>query len=623
MNLKPNPSQLAIFAIGLIFVGLPNLGVSAKPPRPAPLSFKLRQGFGGYTPIATNELVARITVGQSAALVAKRTGLKVLRKSLVKNATVFSSGTVAQAQSALTKLSKDPGVASAFHNRILRSTRIRQFAPNDPFFANNFPVGGPGDGWPGQWFLVNGAARATGDVNVLPQWTLNTTGVGVTVGIVDDGVESGHPDLAPGYLQALSLNAETGVKGGTSGDPIGAASNHGTFTAGAAIARGGNGIGITGSAPLASWTAIRLPIGGNTLTDEMDVAAIEHESVTSSLISIKNHSYGGSTPFVDSPASRAALARSAANGTIHVYAAGNDRGQTNQDATKDGSTSSPDVIVVGALASTGLFASYSSMGSNLVCTAYGGDGGDSQGQIGTDRQGLTVGYSANANFLFPDGNGNYAANQAGTSFTAPTVTGIIALAKQRQPGLNVRWAKHLFATTSRLCDPMDATPVGGWTTNAGGVKFNPNYGFGLVDADAFVRAAQSSTGVTAVSKFDSGTIAVNTAIPDNGSLSRTFSVTSSTPLEEVLLTLNVAHRSRGQLRAFLTSPRGTTHRVFLQSNGDTGADINWTFNMNGFWGENPNGTWTVRIDDAVAGIDGQLNSMQLRLNMGTLTRVVL
>lgn len=573
----------------------------------------------GGAPVPSAEIIVRMKPKVSYQDVAKRTGVSAVRKSLVDGAWVFAAASLADVPATIAKLKKDVGVVEAFQNRKLPGTRTKAFVPNDPYFANNFPAGGPGDGYEGQWYLVNTAGRAAGDINVKPQWDVDTTGVGITVGIVDDGVDSTHPDLSPGYLGALSLNAETGARGGASGDPVGAASNHGTFVAGCAIARGGNGIGITGSAPLASWTAIRLPIGTNNLTDEMNVAAIEHESVNSKLIQIKNHSYGSSTPFSDEPPARAALARSMANGTIHVYAAGNDRGAVNQDANKDGSTSAPNVIVVGAINSRGLFASYSSFGANLVCVSYGGDNDPFLAMIGTDRQG-TAGYSARPENAFPDPTGNYAAGMQGTSFTAPTVAGVLALAKQRQPNLNARWAMHLFAITSRQCDPTDASPVGGWKTNAAGIKFDPNYGFGLVDVDAFVKAAQTSGGPSALTEFDTGPINAGVSIPDNASLTRTFDVAATTPLEAVQVTLDISHRNRGQLAGFLTSPRGTTHRIFIQSNADNRADIKWTFNLNGFWGENPQGTWSLRIDDTVAGETGVLNSYQIHLNMGTFSR---
>ena len=64
------------------------------------------------------------------------------------------------------------------------------------------------------------------------------------------------------------------------------------------------------------------------------------------------------------------------------------------------------------------------------------------------------------------------------------MSGILALAKEAQPNLNTRFAKHLLARTCRLIDPYDSTPMGGWTTNGAGYHFNNNYGFGLVDADA-------------------------------------------------------------------------------------------------------------------------------------------
>ncbi len=45
-----------------------------------------------------------------------------------------------------------------------------------------------------QWHL-NGGARGGFDMNVRPAWNLGYSGKGVVVTILDDGIQTNHPDL--------------------------------------------------------------------------------------------------------------------------------------------------------------------------------------------------------------------------------------------------------------------------------------------------------------------------------------------------------------------------------------------------------------------------------------------
>ena len=49
-----------------------------------------------------------------------------------------------------------------------------------------------------QWFINHGAADGS-DMNVIPAWRRGFTGKGVVVTILDDGIQSNHPDLRLNY----------------------------------------------------------------------------------------------------------------------------------------------------------------------------------------------------------------------------------------------------------------------------------------------------------------------------------------------------------------------------------------------------------------------------------------
>lgn len=108
-------------------------------------------------------------------------------------------------------------------------------ASNDPFF-------------PDQWGLAQ--------INAPAVWPSDTA-AGVTIGIVDTGVDATHPDLA-GRIGATTSCIGTGgdpSKCGGSGDDI---DGHGTHVTGIAVADAGNGQGVAGVAPNARVVVARV-----------------------------------------------------------------------------------------------------------------------------------------------------------------------------------------------------------------------------------------------------------------------------------------------------------------------------------------------------------------------------
>ena len=507
------------------------------------------------------------------------------------------------------------------------------FTPDDPYFPRDTPSAP----WPGQWYLVNSQTPGR-DVRVQEAWSAGWTGAGVTIGIVDDGLENTHPDLAPNYSAAASWDF-----GANSADPSGTASDwHGTSVAGVAAARGGNGIGVTGAAPLASLAGLRIDFANQ--TDAMFVAAtLFKSSGADRSIAIKNHSYGIALPYMPNQAQAAALTTSAAAGTIHVFAAGNERVRTTNDpnllayyydgdVNKKQTQASPEVITVAAFGSDGTWSNYSNYGANVFVTAPSSSAkgvGGATGVTTTDRVG-TDGYNT-AFDSFPDS--DYASVFGGTSSAAPLVAGVLALAKEAQPALDGRFAKHLLARTSDVVDPNDATIFGGgdgatpgsaWKTNAAGHSFNMNYGFGLIDASELVTEAQAYSGVTPLETLATGSLNVAQTINDLAGVTRTAEIAAATrPLEEVLVTLDISHAYPHDLEAYLTSPSNTVSRLMLSSLIDTAYEnLAWTFTTNAFWGESANGIWSLRVIDTYPELDdGTWNSWSMTLRTGELVAV--
>ncbi|MEX0612907.1 MAG: S8 family serine peptidase, partial [Pirellulales bacterium] len=410
---------------------------------------------------------------------------------------------------------------------------------------------------------------------------------------------------------------------------------------------------VTGAAPLAGLAGLRVDFPNQTTQMFVD-ATLYHSSGANTNIKVKNHSYGIRAPYIPTVAEVNALVTSSNAGTIHVFAGGNERciegfGGTcsyalDGDSNKKHLQSLQETITVAALGSNGKFANYSNWGANVWVAAPSSTSGGFRITT-TDRTGGAVGtggynHSTNGDIdSFPDL--DYNSIFGGTSAASPLVAGIMALGKQVRPNMEVRMAKHLLARTSRMIDAGDGdvhsnclvlpacTP--GWLTNAAGFKFNQNYGFGLIDADAFTLQAAQFAGVTPLTTQVIAPIGVNQTIPDANltGISQTFSLGPGAPLEQVEVDLDVInHAYRGDIEAFLTSPSGTVSRLMYRNyfdgngvNPNVPNFIDWTFVSNAFWGENPLGTWTLTLRDVYPAGVGTWSSYSVLAKMGTLIPV--
>ncbi|HEY5893444.1 MAG TPA: S8 family serine peptidase [Chthoniobacterales bacterium] len=479
------------------------------------------------------------------------------------------------------------------------------FVPNDPYFA---PDSSSRD-WSGQWHLVDQVYGGNMDVNVQDAWNNGITGQGVTIGFVGGGFETTHPDLAANYVAADSWDF---VGNDPLPDPID--DNAGTAEAGIAAARGGNGIGVTGVAPYASIAGLRID---STRSADFAEGVLYHSSGSNTNIDIKVLSYPtpyDSPTFVSIPAEqKAALKESAKAGTIHVVGAGDTRltpprpWWIGSDSNKHDLLNESSVIAVASFASYGGHSVHSSYGNNVFVTAPSSadwdpySGYDGVGISSTDRVGPN-GYGWLNEYGHPmDIRPDYTNALNGSPAAAPLVAGVLALAKEVQPNLDTRFAKHLLVRTSTMVDPH-----GWWQSNAAGNQFSPHYGFGLINASKLVSAATEYAGVTSLITETAEGV-VNQSIPNNFSdydfASAEFTLTTTAaPIEDILITLTIEHEFVEHIEAYLTSPSGT--RTLLMSAGSTLSwstnpqHLEWTLLANAFWGENGAGTWKLELRDA-------------------------
>ncbi|MFN7172570.1 MAG: S8 family serine peptidase [Fimbriimonadaceae bacterium] len=560
----------------------------------------------GVTP--TNELIVELQPGISPFAFATANGLQFVYTLMTDDRThVFATPSVSEAQRLLLTIREMPVVVAADNNALIDWVQD-VFVSNDQFFFQNSAF----NGFYGQWHLVNPYTPGL-DAGVAGAWQRGVTGSGVAAVVVDDAVELSHEDLSPNADTAISWNFQTGTNN-VNPTGTGTSNSHGTAVAGVAAARGGNTIGVTGAAPLATLGGIRILFSGATTANNVDAMRFASFGANTTT-KLKNHSYGFTTNYVNNQTVANALEDSASAGTIHVMSAGNQRGNQTEDSNRRHLNRVRGSITAAALGSNGTFSNYSNFGACVTVAAPSNTAGGF-GIVTTDRSG-TVGYNGSE----PLSNRNYTMYFGGTSSAAPLVMGVLTLVKEVQPALDVRFAKHLLARYSKVVHAGDSTPTsdGGWRTNSAGIAFNQNYGFGLIDANMLTLMAPTYSGVTPRTTETTSVITVNQQIPDNNpaGISRNFTISATDPLEEMEVAIIVSHPRRGDIEIYLTSPDGYTSRL-SRAGVDNNSNINWTFMSNAFWGTNPAGQWTVRIVDTQENSVGTWTNFQARANMGTL-----
>lgn len=469
-----------------------------------------------------------------------------------------------------------------------------------------------------QWHLQN--RGQTGgkpgiDLNVQPVWQ-TYTGQGVRVGVMDDGIDWQHPDLRANYDRKRDL--DTAENDGDA-QPSYFDDNHGTSVAGL-IGAAWNGVGGVGVAPDASLAGLRLDFNASSGEFEQETTRAFRAM---SQFDVVNNSWGYLYPFYDNfKANRAFFGRFQDGlqravrrgrkglGTVVVFAGGNARAQ-GDSADYHNLQNSRFTIAIAALNHVGRSTWYSSPGASLLVSALGGDG-DRDGIVTTDRR-LRRGYSLS----------NYTRSFGGTSSAAPMVAGVVALMLEANPRLGYRDVQEILAYSAR----QNHAQNGGWRINGatnwngGGLHTNRNYGFGLVDALAAVRLAETWTQRQTFRNqaVVQGRRSPNLPIPDGGEVTTAITLKPGVTLEQVELVLNVSHSWAGDLEIVLTSPSGTSSVLAARPgrSESVGYGLNtpmvpFVFTSNEFWGEASGGTWTLTVRDGAEFDVGTLNHWRLR-----------
>lgn len=503
----------------------------------------------------------------------------------------------------------------------------------------------------GQKVFAPAAGTAGYDLKLSETWSKQIYGNGVHVRISDDGIEDTHEDLTGNFSyanQSRNYTASAPYTSNTS-PPIASDDDHGTCVAGIVAAVGWNNYGSRGVAPKAKLSIVNFLSSAVNITEalKLDQASGSFDISNMSWGTKQNTIYALSSTYNAQVKSMIMSGRSG-KGSIFVKSAGNDfglfcKGSSSTycigNANFDADNSIPYIILVGALNAEGKSASYSSTGSNLWISGFGGEyGDDSPAMLTTDRTGCSNGYaisSETAAFEKGDSsensNCNYTSTFNGTSSAAPTVSGAIALMLEANPALTWREVKYILAKTASAdfystgdishpqSLPLPASYVWEqrWITNAAGFKFHNWYGFGRINIDAAVALAQSvktapiNLGTYTETNWSDAHTGLNLSIPDDSATGRTDTIAVATDIkiEGVQIRVGITHSDISELALELTSPAGTKSIIVNARNSLTGLSdyMEETFLSNAFYQESSLGNWTLKV------IDGK------NLNTGTLT----
>lgn len=272
------------------------------------------------------------------------------------------------------------------------------------------------------------------DYSFQKAWNL-TKGAGVTVAVIDTGVDGSHPDLQNVLVGGTDLSGLGSFNGRI---PVGASSFHGTMVASLIAGRGhGGGNGVLGTAPEADLLSASMAFDVAGLSTDDQVAegirwAVDHGADVINL-SLSRNNAGWPESWDD------AFTYAFEHDVVVVAAAGN--------RASGAEFASAPATIPGVLAVAGV---------------------DRNGKASEEASvdGLTIGVSAPATDLVGAApNGEYKV-WSGTSGAAPIVSGLVALVRSYYPDLDAaNVINRVIKTAKKVTEE----------------SYSPKYGYGLID----------------------------------------------------------------------------------------------------------------------------------------------
>ncbi|KII62670.1 Neuroendocrine convertase 1 [Thelohanellus kitauei] len=455
-----------------------------------------------------------------------------------------------------------------------KSIRSKRLTFNDPGYAEQSLYSGQqGDG----------EDTTIYSHNLYNLWKRGITGKGIVVAVVDDGVDRYHEDLKGNYDPKASYNFVTDTY-----DPNTLNDSHGTKCIGLISSVANNRICGVGAAYEAKFGALRVFSSEHLeIYDSHEAQAFQFKP---DYIDVYSMSWGplddGKSIEKPNALASAALEYAAVHGrkgkgSLFIWSTGNG-GRNFDSCGYDGYLQRHEVLVVSSASTKGSVPLYAERCTAVIACSLSNYGNYPEPLIYT---------------TFPPN--KCSRSHAGTSVSAPIVSAIIALLLQTKNDLSRRDIQDLIVRTSLQIDKH-------FIVNAAGHKHSLNFGFGLIQADKLIDAANSSDFKTLpplkICKspiLNDGQQVIsggwlNSSIYTSGCLRGPSTLDT---IEVVIVTLTIESSLRSGSTIFLTSPSGTTAPILEPRYMDTSGEMlnSWDIKIMTFYDEKAYGEWKLRI----------------------------
>uniref|UniRef100_A0A3Q3R7B2 P/Homo B domain-containing protein n=1 Tax=Monopterus albus TaxID=43700 RepID=A0A3Q3R7B2_MONAL len=463
-------------------------------------------------------------------------------------------------------LGADPHVLWYSQERVLSRSK-RSLAFNDPSY-------------PQQWHLHNDINKGM-DINVTGVWEHNITGRGVTVVVVDDGVEHTHQDIHSNYSPEGSYDLNSNDPDPMPHPDVHSDNHHGTRCAGEIAAVPNNSFCAVGVAYGSKVAGIRVLDGP--LTDSLEAIAFNKHYQVNDIYSCSwgpdddGHTVDGPHPLGKAALQHGVIAGRRGFGSIFVVASGNG-GQYDDNCNYDGYANSIYTITIGAVDEEGRMPFYAEECASMLAVTFS-SGRNKLRSIVTSDWSMQQGTGCTE-------------SHTGTSAAAPLAAGLVDLIVQVLEG---RSAHHCL-----YCHHD-------WRVNGAGFHHSHQHGFGLLSAWRLVNAAKVWESVPYLVSYQSSVIKEEVSIltyPDE--LIHSWKVSAEDlrqsgmeTLEHIAVTVTITHPCRGNLEIVLVCPSGMTSIIGARRviDNDPAGYQDWTFSTVRCWGERAEGQYTLKISD--------------------------
>lgn len=316
--------------------------------------------------------------------------------------------------------------------------------PNDPYY-------------PEQWGFQS--------VNAYSAHTSGFNGKGVNIAVIDSGINYGHEDINPQKI-TKQINMLSDTSDVT--DEVG----HGSFVSGIIGADTNNGIGISGIADGAAFSIYKI-FSSQTTNFSYLLSALS--DAVNSGYDVINMSLGvsASSLSADAKATLQSIVDTAIEKNILLISAvgNNSSSILNYPAALEGVTG------VGAVGKTLKHSSFSNTNESVFICAPGE-------YLASTWYGESNSYNIAKSY----------STSSGTSFAAPYVTAMAALAKQAYKDMNYIEFQELLKASS---------------TDLGTTGYDTEYGWGLIDIQEFTRLLSEKYSFSVSTDSDTSSVSIN------------------------------------------------------------------------------------------------------------------